>query len=130
MFKEIVTVEEVLESKVRIRFEKKKSCSCCQINSVCGQGQNTLLIDNPSLSLNPKDKVEVAIDEKMTVLASLLTFLVPAVVFMASLIIFKPRGELTSFFLAIGLVCIYYIVLKLILRKKDKKFKLKILGKV
>jgi len=130
MFKETVEVEDVFKDKVKIKFTKKTACSCCRLISVCGQGKNSLVIDSAGLSLAKGDKVEVAIDEKFSLLASVLSFLLPAAIFVTSLVAFRARGELFSFLLALAVVCLYYIVLKVALKVKGKRFNLKILRKL
>lgn len=130
MFKEVVEVKDVFKDKLEIKFTKKAACSCCRLVSVCGQGKNSLTINRDGFSLVKGDRIEVAIDEKLTLLAAILSFLIPTVIFVASLVIFKARGELSSFLLALSLVCLYYIVLKVSLKTKEKRFNLKILKKL
>lgn len=130
MLKEVVVVEDVFEGKVRIKFERKLSCSCCRLQAVCGQGKGSLDIDNDNFSLKKGDQIEVAIDEKRSLLATILIFLVPAAIFVVSLVIFKDKGEITSFFLALGVVCVYYVFLKLALKVEGKKFNLRIIRKL
>lgn len=130
MFKEVVEVESVFGNKAQIKFSKKTMCSCCRLGSVCGSGQGSLTIDSAGFSLAKGDRVEVAIDEKKNLLAAILTFLIPAVVFLASLVLFKAQGEINSFLLAIGALCLYYLILKLALKKQAKKFNIQILRKI
>ncbi|MCK5494021.1 MAG: SoxR reducing system RseC family protein, partial [Candidatus Omnitrophica bacterium] len=80
--------------------------------------------------LYKNDKIEIAIEERKTILASLIIFFVPGFLFISGLIIFKNRGELESFFLALGVISVYYMFVKIILKKYGKKFNLKILRKI
>lgn len=130
MLKEIVEITQVLQNKVRVKFQKSSSCSCCKVSYICNKGEETLLLDKDGLSLEKGDKVEIAIDEKKTLLANVIIFFIPGVIFIASLVFFKDKGELLSFFLALSVVCIYYVIIKLILKSQGKKFKIKILKKV
>jgi len=130
MFKEIVRVIEAWNNKVRVQFTKKEMCSCCKLSGVCGIGEEILILDNPRLTLGTGDNIEVGIEEKKTLLASLIMFLMPALLFVSSLVFFKNCREALSFFLALLVLCIYYIIVKLILRKKGKEFNLKILRKI
>ena len=130
MFKEIVNVIEAWNNKVKVKFTKKKMCSCCKLSGVCGMGTEALVLDNHGLALKAGDNIEIGIEEKKTLLASLIMFLIPALLFISSLVFFKNYGEALSFFLAIFVLCIYYIVAKLILKKKGKEFNLKILRKI
>tara|TARA_Y100000031_G_C8061097_1_gene310658 strand:- start:79 stop:471 length:393 start_codon:yes stop_codon:yes gene_type:complete len=130
MIKEIVEVEEVFGDKVRIKFNKRQMCSCCRMYNLCGRGENSLDIDDCGFSLTKGDKIEIAIDERKTLLASGIIFLVPAVIFLGALIAFRDQCEFFSFFIGLGFLVMYYLGLKLILRKQGKKFNLKILRKI
>ena len=130
MFKEIVSVIEAWDNKVRVQFIKKEMCSCCKLSAVCGMGTEVIVLDNHGLTLGAGDNIEIGIEEKKTILASLIMFLIPALLFISSLVFFKNYGEVLSFSLAISVLCIYYVVAKLILRKKGKEFNLKILRKI
>jgi len=129
MHKEIVQVVTTDKEKVEVKFQKTAACSCCRLTTLCKNTEETLLVDNPGLSLAAGDKVILGIDQKKTFLACLIIFLIPSAIFLSSLIILRNRGEALSFLLALLGVCIYYIITKLILRKQEKKFNLKILGK-
>lgn len=131
ILKEIVTVEDIEQNKVKVRFSKNKMCSCCRISFLCGkEGQDQVIIDNPGLSLAKGDKIEVGIERKKPLLASVLLFFLPGIAFVATLVAFRNSGEIISFFLAIGAVIIYFIILKCIMKKKEAYFKLKILKKI
>lgn len=130
MHKEIVQVVTATKDKVEVKFQKTAACSCCRLTHLCKSTEETLLVDNPGLNLATGDKVMLGIDQKKTFLAYLIIFLIPITIFLSGLIILRNKGELLSFLLAFLGVCIYYIITKLILRKQEKKFSLKILGKV
>jgi len=130
MFKEIVSVIEAWNNKVKVKFTKKEMCSCCKLSGVCGMGTEVLVLDNNRLTLKAGDNIEIGIEEKKTLLASLIMFFMPALLFVSGLVFFKDYGEALSFSLAILILCIYYVGVKLILRKMGKKFNLKILRKM
>ncbi|MBP7088882.1 MAG: SoxR reducing system RseC family protein [Candidatus Omnitrophica bacterium] len=130
MSKEIVTVTNVINDKVEIKFTKQTMCSCCRLSSLCNQGQETLLVDNNGLSLKAGDKVEIFIDERKSLLANTVIFFIPLIIFISVLILFQRYGELKSFLLALGVLFVYYMITRLILSKYGNKFDLKILGKV
>lgn len=130
MFKETAQVIDVQEGKVKIKFEKKSMCSCCRYTALCGGADEFVTVENSLGALDKGDAVEVGIEEKKTVLASILTFLAPAIVFLFSLIVLRDISQLTSFFLAICAVMVYYLILKMVLRRKGSYFNIKILRKV
>jgi len=130
MIKEVVEVIEVIEEKVKIEFDKKKMCLCCRFSFLCGSNKESLLIDNCGFSLKKGDRIKIAINGKSAFLASSISFLVPVIIFVACLIVFQGKGEINSFFLALGAVCFYYIIVKVFLMKQGKKFNLKIIEKL
>jgi len=131
ILKEIVTVKDIEQNKVKVRFTKSKMCSCCRISFLCGkEGQDQVVIDNPGLSLAKGDKIEVGIERKKPLLASVLLFFLPGVIFIVTLAIFRNTKEALSFLFAIAAVIIYFIVLKCIMKKKEAYFKIKILRKI
>jgi len=130
MIKEVVEVVGVLDKQVKIKFNRKAACGGCMVTHVCGKGEGEMVIDNCGFSLESGERVEIGIDEKMTLLSGLIMFLIPAILLILGLIIFKNRGEASSFFLALGMVCIYYIIVKIALKNKGKKFNVQILRKV
>ncbi|MCK4519804.1 MAG: SoxR reducing system RseC family protein [Candidatus Omnitrophica bacterium] len=130
MFKETVEVVEAWEDKVKIKFTKKEMCSCCKLSHICGMGKEKLTIDACGFVLEAGDRIEVGIEEKKTLLASVIMFLAPGALFMLSLIVFKKQGEFLSFLLALLMLCIYYGGMKLLLKNWAKKFHLKILKKI
>lgn len=130
MFKEVVEVTEVIGNQARIVFKKRKMCDCCRMSYFCGRGESTLLIDSYGFLLDKGDKIEIGVDEKKTFLASFLVFLLPAIIFVAGLIVFGDKGELVSFSLAFLGICIYYGIFRLFLGRYSKKFTIAILRKL
>jgi len=130
MPKKVVQVVDVVDKKVRIKFEKQEMCSCCRLSYLCNHERETLLIDNNGFSLSEGDDVEISIDEGKSILANIILFLLPGVIFVSMLILFQKYGEVNSFFLAIGIVFIYYILTRVIFKKYENKFTIKILRKI
>lgn len=130
MFKEVVDVVEVRDGKVKVKFTKKEMCSCCKLSAVCGMTEEVLTLENKSLSLKTGDSIEVGIEEKKTLLAGAIIFLIPALLFVSTLVILEKYPAALSFPLAISVLCIYYIIVKLVLHKKAKNFNLRILRKL
>ncbi len=131
MFKEVVDVTQVKDNCVTIKFTRKRVCQKCPTSYICHKNKDqTMQIDRQGFDLKSGDKIEIAIEEKKSILASLINFFIPALLFVASLIIFKGRGELNSFLIALGVMAVYFIVVKLILKKKGHYFNLSIIQKV
>lgn len=130
MFKETVEVEQVIGDKVKVRFKKNEMCSCCSIQNICGKGEDLLTIDNPGVLLKKGDKIQLAIDNEKGFSASIITLLIPAVLFISSLIFFRDKGELFSFIISLGTVCVYYVIIKIALTKQKEKLNFRIIKKL
>ena len=129
MFKEIVEVVDVRGSDIRIAFQRRKTCDSCKISHFCNSGKDTLLIRACGFILQRGDRIEIGVDEKRTVQASFLLFLLPAAIFVGCLIVFAKQQEHISFLLAFLGLCLYYGMLKLFMRKQAKKFEVTVLRK-
>ena len=129
MLKEVAEVINVYSDKAVIKFKRSQMCSCCKTRSLCNKNDGKLIIDRAKFKLKAGDKVEVGIEPRKTVLATLITFLVPAAIFIFGLIIFRSRGELLSFLLALILLAVYYIAVKILVGDNNNYFKLKLLAK-
>lgn len=130
MFKEVVEVIEVLDKKVKVRFEKNKACLCCNVSQICNRGDGILIIPKRAWDLKSGGRVEISIDERKVFLANLLLFLLPLVIFITTLILTKGSQELFSFLYGFLAIFIYYVLVKIILKKHGHKFDVKILRKV
>ena len=118
MIKEIVGVVRVDGNKVTVRFERKAACSCCKTAYLCsGTGDRIAVLDSSELELKAGDKIEAGFEEKKSFLASCLTFLFPAVIFLVVSVGLRHMPELLSFFLAILAIFLYYCCLKVFLRR-------------
>ena len=131
MNKEVVDVIEVANNRVKVKFKKSKSCSCCNLFSFCHRGNEGIWINSePEIILDKGDRIEVGIEGKRTILASFIVFLAPAVIFISVPFIFREWSELRGFFLAIASLLIYYLIVKLVMRRRKKYFNLQILRKI
>ena len=130
MHTEIVEVVDKIDDKIKVRFSRKPLCGCCKFNTLCGKAEEEVIIEGgDDFVVQKGDKIEVGIEEKQSLLASLLTFLLPAVIFIAVLLLLQRKGELISFGVAIAFLLVYYFLVKLLIRGKDY-FKLYVLRKV
>ncbi|MBU1113096.1 MAG: SoxR reducing system RseC family protein [Candidatus Omnitrophica bacterium] len=129
MPKEILKVTKVFEGKVSLKTDRLKMCSCCSLFHFCGNRKDDFTVADQGISYKPGDKVEVEISEGKIVSAGLIIFLLPAMIFLVSLVGFRRFGELRSFLLALGVVSVYYITVKLSLRKWGKRWELKVIKK-
>jgi len=132
MVKKEAVVIEVLAGKAKLSFDRSKMCGCCS-NMFCGaKNRHVITTDIPDgLQLKINDKVEIGIDSRVSLLSGVMMFLLPSVLFLAGLYIFRGVGVIISFLTGIALASVYFFGLKLILRGREESFmKCKIIGVV
>jgi positive regulator of sigma E activity len=93
-------------------------------------GETELIMDTLGFSLEKGDKIEVGIEEKKSLIASLITFFFPVIIFISVLLFLKKQGELFSFILAILAVMSYYLTVKVLTKDRKEYFNLKVLRKL
>lgn len=130
MLKEKAKILNVSQSNVVVQVTRQKMCSCCPISTMCSNTNQTLTIENVNLDLTAGDNVEIGIEDKKNFIAVLTVFLIPCLIFVAMLIFFKPTGEIKSFFFAVSALVIYFLTLKILLKRKAGYFNVKILRKL
>ena len=133
MSKKILEVTRVSDGKVSLKYDREKMCSCCSLTSLCGQGTGDLIVNSQGINFKPGDKAEVEISSSKILSGGLIVFLLPAIIFLATLIgtryVVLLDNEMLSFSLALGAVCVYYMVVKLFLKKWFSSFEFKIIRK-
>lgn len=129
MHKETAEVIKVTDDKVFLKVEKKAMCGCCKIASACNKNQGIFAIPNTGQNLKEKDSLELEIKTKRALQAVLTIFFAPLLIFIFFLVFFQAKGELKSFLLAFLAMVVYYVVIKIFLRK-TKKFDITILRKI
>jgi positive regulator of sigma E activity len=132
MFREIVEIVEKQNGRLKVRFKKSILCSCCRFNFLCSNSQQSLsLEDDSNLNLRVGDKIEIGIEERKQLLSSLILYLFPAIIFLATLIVSKKfLKELETFFVGIVSIAIYYLLIRIIMKKLKPNLNLKIIRKV
>ena len=131
MITEIVEVLEAKNNQIKIKLNRRPTCSCCRLNSICGKNEEILTIERQDFLLNKGDRIEIGIEEKKTVFACVVTFLIPAIIFIAALLVFSKKiSEVKSFIGALVLLAAYYGAVKFFVRGKLNSLDLKILKKV
>lgn len=129
---ERVEVTRVIGQQAEIAFSRQAMCDCCNLSGVCGNAGQRILIDRDGMALAGGDTIEIRIEEKKTLLAAMLAFFLPALLFVLALVGLRRYGNVRSFFLAIAILCVYYGLLKLALRIRrfGSSFNIKIVRKV
>lgn len=130
MFKEEVEVVDVAPTEVGIKFIKRVMCSCCRFSSLCAKEGEVIHIPRGDFLVRKGDRIEIGIEEKKTVLASIIMFFIPVCVFVFSLFLFRVYGELLSFLLALTATSLYYLIIRGVLRKKGYYFQVRIIRKL
>lgn len=129
MQKERAKVNKISEDKIFLKVGKKKMCDCCRIAALCGENQGILEIPRNNWKLNEGDVVEIGIETKKFLFGLFMIFLVPLALFILTLSISADKKELTSFFLSLSVMILYYAAVKILFRKR-KKIDIKILKKI
>lgn len=130
MFKEIVEVVTKQGDKLKIKFEKTAMCSHCRFTSLCSSQEIITIDDKPDLDLKAGDRIEVGIEESKTFWVSFAIFFIPAIIFIIAVVVFKNWGVIKSFSLGILFMVVYYIIVRIVLKKIHSHLKLKIISKV
>ncbi|RKY45328.1 MAG: hypothetical protein DRP81_04120 [Candidatus Omnitrophota bacterium] len=129
--REVVQIVEIDNNKVKIRFPKKSMCSHCRLNFLCSYRESTLTLPRTdNLSLRVGDKVEVGVEEEKFLFTSLVLFFLPTLIFIFSLMILSYQHAVISFLGSLFFLGLYYIVLKLVLKKLKLNPSVKILRKL
>ncbi|MFH1876133.1 MAG: SoxR reducing system RseC family protein [Candidatus Omnitrophota bacterium] len=130
MIQETVEVVDIRDGRATVTFSRKSLCDSCKVSSLCGAGSHEVTIDAGSVSLAKGDTIEVGIEERKTVLASVLVFFIPVVIFIAALVLFQKKGELTSFLVSLLILAVYYIMVMFLVRRMPQKFDVRIIRKL
>ncbi|MBN2483220.1 MAG: SoxR reducing system RseC family protein [Candidatus Omnitrophica bacterium] len=131
MFKEKAKVIAKDADTLTIRFQRKVQCGCCRLGNLCApREEKTVLKVRPHIDAKEGDMIEVGIEEAKPLLISVLLFLVPTVILLATLILVRRWGEFRSFFLSIVNISVYFVFLKMLLKRKPFDCSLMILRKL
>jgi len=131
MYREKAKVISRGPDTLTIQFQRKIQCGCCRLGNLCAPKDEVCTLANSSeVRALEGDMVEVGIEEKKPIVISVLLFLIPTVILLSTLVLFRQYGEFRSFFLSIVNIAVYFIVLKVILKKKPLECSLKVLRKV
>lgn len=131
MIREVVEVKDISGSKISVQFKRQSMCGNCQGYQICNVDKSqTVILENNNLFLEKGDLIEVAIESRKTLLGIIFIFFIPTMLFLFSIWFLARLGPAISFFIALLVVILYYIVVKAILKNKTNYFNIKILGKV
>ncbi len=130
MFREEVEVVDITSTEVGIKFIKRAMCSCCRFSSLCAKEGEIMHIPKGNFLIKKGDRIEIGIEEKKTLLASIIMFFIPVCVFMFGLFIFRVYGELLSFLFALGITSFYYLIIRGVFKKKSSYFQVRIMKKL
>ncbi|MCD6583631.1 MAG: SoxR reducing system RseC family protein [Candidatus Omnitrophica bacterium] len=129
--REVAQIVKIDTNKIKIRFVKKSMCNRCRLNFLSSCGENTLILSCPDkLSLRVGDKIEVGVKEEKFLFASLVLFFLPTLIFIFSLTILRDQHAVISFLGSLFFLGVYYVILKLILKKLKLNLSVKILRKL
>jgi len=103
-------------NKLVLGFEREGGCEGCG-NFFCKIGQGKLTIKAKG-DFKIGEEVELRIRRSSFFLLTILTFLIPSLLFILALVFFKNSGVFLSFLLSISILLIYFFFLYYRLRKR------------
>lgn len=118
-------VTSIREGTIKVTIQSNSACSGCHAKGACGMGDSVDKVidvkqhEYPDVQVN--QEVNVVISKSEGVLAVTLAYLIPVALIVLTLSIFDylKINELVSFFVMIGVVAIYYLILH---KLRDKIF--------
>lgn len=130
MLKESVEVIETHGMDIKVKFTKRPMCSCCNFNTFCKSGEDTVAIANVPFRLRVGDKVDVGVSEKISAAGSVLLFGMPIIIFVAVILFLKKQPEIFGFCAALSAIAFYYAIVRILVKKREKLFNLTVLRKL
>ena len=119
------TVIEVEGEKIRVEVVRSANCKTCSMQSFCfGLNKPAVFEVESELELKPGDKVELEIAPASRIISSLLIFGLPILcLFLGYFIGNIWLEELPSICIALAATAFSYIILKIIDRKLEKRYR-------
>lgn len=124
MFKKKAKVIAKETERLVLEFDQQGTCKDCK-NILCeARGKKRLVLKMPANSFKVGEEVELTLKGRLSFLLSIAIFLIPTLIFLGAIIIFRKVGVFLSFLLGIGSICLYFFLLKFILDSKLIKTKI------
>ena len=129
MIKKEAVVTQVKDGKVSVRVVRDSMCGCCS-NMFCGvKKQNDITVEDP-IGLKQGDRVEIGLDTRVSLMLSMLLFLVPCVVLVGGIYLFKNAGAFLSFLASLVIVSVYFIIVRFtVINKLKERLSCRIIGR-
>lgn len=120
------TVRKVDGSSVLVSITSNASCSGCHAEGLCGiSGKEEKTIDiKGSYNISPGDQVTVLMDQSTGFKAVALSYLVPLVIVVASLVVMNllSFNELTAGLVSISLLVPWFLILHFFRNRINRSF--------
>lgn len=121
--------------RVRVTIVAQSACASCHMKSACSASDTKEKIveavcsDDRSLSVG--DEVDVIISQSNGYIAVLMSYIVPVILILASIIVAVKMGYSESMGGVVGLVVVilYFMVIYLLRNKIDKKLVIEVVSK-
>ncbi len=120
-------IEEIKDGVAKVNITSFSACSSCQSQSACQMGEiaeKVIDVSVDSTNFHKGEQVKVIMKKSLGMKATLLAYIIPFIILMASLIVLTSIGlsEGVSGIISILLLAPYYIVLYLLKNKLQKTF--------
>ena len=118
-------VKDITETEFVLEVCSEEACAACKAKSACymgsGDASRTVVVANDSRPLRIGQQVCVSLRRTAGMKAVLVAYAVPIIVIVASLLVLQAAkvNELGSGLITLGVLALYYIVLRLVRGKLD-----------
>lgn len=126
-------VIEVKQSSVVVRVERNDACSSCHAEKKCvpdGAIAHDIEIFGDFSGLKAGATVTISISASVGFFAILFSYIIPTMLLITTLLSFKKQTESEVFvaFLALGVITLYYLILKFLHPYFEKKINFQLLN--
>ena len=117
-----------IQNTVTVEMHVLSACSSCKGHEKCAfvdKADKIVEVDTPDWKLfNPGDKVTVAVNESLGLLAVLLAYFLPALLIIASVVTISifSNSELIAALIPIILIILYFILLYFLRNRLQRRF--------
>lgn len=118
-------VKNITEKEILVEICSADTCGSCHSKSACsmfgGESLKTAVVANRGYPLSVGDQVCISIKRSAGVKALFAAYIVPIIVIIVTLLILQSleTGELKSGLVTLGVLALYYMVLRLFRSKLD-----------
>jgi positive regulator of sigma E activity len=120
-------VEEISDVNVSVSFTKYSACGDCHAQGICASfflSERKIVVENAGKQFQIGEEVNVLMERKMGLRATLIAYLFPFILMLCMLIVFTKlhMSELASGISILLLLAVYFMILYLFRDRLKKQF--------